>query len=67
MSRNPYAPKGFGGDRPSPEMIKQQGWLDHGIFAVDLHDARLDMIERQLVTMIGTRLYGERKEDDVAV
>ena len=55
-----FAPKGYGGDRRSPDQVKCDGWRDHGVFAVSLDDARLSWPERELVRQLGDRLYGER-------
>jgi len=56
------APKGFGGDRTSPEVIKREGWRNQGILVVNADDRRLTWPERELVLQLGTKLYGARKE-----
>lgn len=47
------------GARRSPEEVKRDGWREQGIFAVSIHDQRLDSFERALIERVGTRLYGE--------
>ena len=57
-----WYPKGFGGERPSPEEFKQEGWQDQGILVVSEDDRRLNWPERELVRQLGVKLYGKRKE-----
>lgn len=45
--------------RRDPETVKRDGWHETGILAVDVKDARLDFAEREFLTQIGNRLYGE--------
>ncbi len=61
-----FAPKGYGGERRSPDQVKRDGWREQGLFAVSLDDERLSWPEREMVRQLGERLYGERaatKED----
>ena len=61
-----FAPKGYGGERRSPDQVKRDGWREHGLFAVSLDDERLSWPEREMVRQLGERLYGEcpaTKED----
>lgn len=53
-----YFPKGFGGERVSPDDMKRQGWKEQGILVVDLADQRLTWPERELVKQLGVKLYG---------
>jgi hypothetical protein len=53
-----WAPRGYGGNRPSPESIKQQGWRVQGVLVIEVDDQRLTWAERELVRQIGERLYG---------
>jgi len=55
-------PKGFGGDRIPPEVIKREGWRTQGILVINADDQRLTWPERELVRQLGTRLYGAREE-----
>lgn len=55
-------PKGFGGKRTPPEMIKRDGWRSQGVLVVSADDARLTWPERELVRQLGRKLYGDRKE-----
>lgn len=55
-------PKGFGGDRTPPEVIKREGWRTQGILVINADDQRLTWPERELVRQLGTRLYGAREE-----
>lgn len=40
------------------EALKERGWRDQQLLVVNLSDARLDFIEREIVQRIGERLYG---------
>jgi hypothetical protein len=55
-----WFPKGYGGERRSPEQVKREGWREHGLLAVSLDDARLTWPERELVRQLGEKLYGRR-------
>jgi len=43
------------------EEIKRDGWNDHRILVVRADDARIGWIERQVITQIGEKLFGRRK------
>lgn len=60
-----YFPKGYGGQRRSPEEVKRDGWQEQGVLAVSVDDPRLTWPERELVEQLGTRLYGPRPEGEV--
>lgn len=49
------------GDRRDPETVKRDGWHETGILAVHPEDARLDVVEREIIERIGNRLYGPRE------
>lgn len=66
MGRSKFHPPGFGGERPDPEQVKKEGWHEFGLFAVRLDDKQLDWPERKFIELIGNRLYGERKDKNVA-
>ena len=53
---------GYGGARWPPEDVKRDGWRDHGLLAVSIHDQRLTWPERELVMQLGDKLYGRREE-----
>lgn len=55
-----WAPRGFGGDRLSPECIKKQGWHVEGVLVIQIDDERLTWPERELVRQLGERLYGAK-------
>lgn len=55
-----FTPKGYGGQRRSPEEVKRDGWRDQGVLAVSVDDQRLTWSERELVEQLGTKLYGLR-------
>lgn len=55
-----FYPKGYGGQRRSPEEVKREGWQEQGVLAVSVDDHRLTWPERELVEQLGTRLYGPR-------
>ena len=55
-----WFPKGYGGERPSPEDVKREGWREQGILVVSENDPRLAWPERELVRQLGQKLYGKR-------
>ena len=55
-----FAPKGYGGQRRSPDEVKRGGWKDQGLLAVAMDDQRLTWPERELVRQLGEKLYGKR-------
>jgi hypothetical protein len=57
-----WHPKGYGGERPSPEQVKREGWQDQGVLVVSEDDRRLNWPERELIRQLGVKLYGKRKE-----
>ena len=57
-----FTPKGFGGERRSPERVKRDGWRDHNILVVSPDDERLTWPERELVRQLGEKLYGLKEE-----
>jgi hypothetical protein len=56
-------PKGYGGKRRPPEVVKQDGWQEQRILVVSLDDARLNWPERELVRQLGEKLYGNTQQD----
>ena len=59
-----WAPRGFGGDRQSPEHIKRQGWQAQRVLVIDANDERLTWPERELIRQLGERLYGETQQQE---
>ena len=59
-----WAPRGFGGDRQSPEHIKRQGWQAQRVLVVDDDDERLTWPERELIRQLGERLYGKTQQQE---
>jgi hypothetical protein len=57
-----WHPRGYGGERRSPERVKRDGWHERGLLAVAVDDERLSWPERELVRQIGDKLYGRRDE-----
>lgn len=55
-----WEPKGFGGERRSPEDIKREGWREQRLLVVSPADPRLTWPEREIVRQLGERLYGDR-------
>lgn len=55
-------PKGFGGQRRSPEEVKREGWREQGLLVVSPADPRLTWPERELIRQLGEKLYGERRQ-----
>ena len=63
MIHNPYR-SNLAGMMPTkidPEEVKRKGWRDNGILVVTDNDQRLNWPEREFITQIGTKLYGNRK------
>lgn len=60
-----FHPKGYGGQRRSPDEVKHDGWREQGLLAVSVDDQRLTWPERELVEQLGTRLYGPRPAEDL--
>ncbi len=58
-----WHPRGFGGERPDPEIIKREGWRGLGTLVVQTDDPRLTWPEKELIQQIGEKLYGQRKTD----
>jgi hypothetical protein len=57
-----FTPKGYGGERRSPDRVKREGWQEQGMLAVSIDDERLSWPERELVRQLGEKLYGKRAE-----
>ena len=57
-----FTPRGYGGERRSPEQVKRDGWRDHSILVVSPDDDRLTWPERELVRQLGEKLYGHKEE-----
>ena len=53
-----WLPRGYGGERRSPDCVKRDGWREQHILVVNEADERLDFVERELVRRLGERLYG---------
>lgn len=58
-----WYPKGYGGQRRSPDEVKKDGWKEQGVLAVSVGDNRLTWPERELVRQLGERLYGKRDRE----
>ncbi|AHD01975.1 hypothetical protein METH_15920 [Leisingera methylohalidivorans DSM 14336] len=58
-----FAPRGFGGTRRSPDVVKRDGWKEQGVLAVSVDDDRLTWPERELVRQLGERFYGKRERE----
>ena len=57
-----WFPKGYGGERISPEEAKREGWCEQGILVVSENDPRLAWPERELVRQLGEKLYGDQRK-----
>jgi len=57
-----FTPRGYGGERRSPDEVKRDGWRDQGVLAIAVDDDRLSWPERELVRQLGEKLYGKRTE-----
>lgn len=53
-----WHPRGYGGERRSPDDVKRDGWRDMGVLAVSPADPRLSWPERELIRQLGEKLYG---------
>ena len=53
-----FTPKGYGGNRRTPDEVKRDGWRDQHVLAVSLEDHRLTWPEREMVRQLGEKLYG---------
>ena len=62
MNAMRFHPRGYGGERRSPDEVKRDGWREQGVLAVAVDDERLTGPERELVLQLGERLYGKRPE-----
>ena len=56
-----WMPKGYGGSRASPEVVKRSGWRNQRILVVSADDARLTWPEREFIRQIGDKLYGSKE------
>ena len=56
-----WEPKGYGGERRSPEEVKREGWREQGVLVVSPADPRLTWPEREIVRQLGEKLYGDCK------
>ena len=57
-----WSPRGYGGQRRSPEDLKRDGWREQRVLAVSIDDARLTWPERELIRQLGEKLYGDRNQ-----
>jgi hypothetical protein len=57
-----WLPRGYGGERRSPDQVKREGWQEQGVLAVAVDDERLTWPEQELVRQLGEKLYGKRQE-----
>jgi len=56
-----FMPRGYGGERRSPEQVKREGWHDQNMLVVSPDDPRLTWPEQELVRQLGEKLYGRRE------
>jgi hypothetical protein len=59
-----FMPRGYGGERRSSERVKREGWHDQNILVVSAEDHRLTWPERELVRLLGEKLYGRRQTQE---
>jgi hypothetical protein len=55
-----WLPRGYGGERASPEHVRRCGWRDQNILVVCADDRRLTWPEREFIRQLGEKLYGEK-------
>lgn len=53
-----WCPRGYGGERRDPELVKREGWREMGVLAVCASDHRLNWVEKEFIRQIGEKLYG---------
>lgn len=61
-----WSPRGYGGQRRSPDEIKRDGWREQRVLAVSINDARLTWPERELIRQLSEKLYGDRNQSKEA-
>lgn len=66
MNHTPYRSNlaGMIPNKIDPEEVKRKGWRDEGILVVADNDHRLNWPEREFITQIGIKLYGNRKQEN---
>lgn len=62
MSGMRFTPRGYGGHRRDPDRVKRDGWYEQGVLAVSVDDHRLTWPERELVRLLGEKLYGKHPQ-----
>jgi hypothetical protein len=61
-----FTPRGYGGQRRSPDEVKRNGWQEQQMLAVSLDDHRLSWPERELVRQLGEKLHAHpQRQPDV--
>jgi hypothetical protein len=58
-----WHPRGYGGERRSPDQVKREGWREQGVLAVSVEDDRLTWPEQELIRQLGEKLYGKRPNE----
>ena len=61
-----FMPRGYGGQRRSPDRVKRDGWHDQNILVISAEDPRLTWPERELVRQLGEKLYGRREATEAS-
>jgi hypothetical protein len=61
-----YLPRGFGGERRDPEIVKREGWHEQGVLVIAEDDQRLNWPERELIRQLGQKLYGTRPRKEMS-
>ena len=54
-----WTPRGYGGQRRTPDEVKRDGWREQGVLVVEKNDERLTWPERELIRQLGDKLYGD--------
>ena len=55
-----WHPRGYDGERRSPDQVKREGWREQGVLAVSVEDNRLTWPEQELIRQLGEKLYGKQ-------
>lgn len=53
-------------NKADPEKTKRIGWREEGILVVSADDTRLTWPEREFISQIGKKLYGQRNQGETA-
>ena len=61
-----WLPRGYGGERRSPEDVKRDGWREQHVLVISPADPRHSWPERDLIRQLGEKLYGQTNHGNAA-